>query len=516
MHILMIAAENDALPGGKVGGIGDVIRDVPRALAAQGHTVTVLTPGYQHFSQLPGAECIGKVEALFAGAFETLQWYSVPGKAPVDGVEHQVLEHPAFAAGGAGQIYFHDAGDRPFATDASKFALFCAAAGQLLQQGQLAMPDVLHLHDWHAAPLAILRQFDPSFSALKAVRCVYTIHNLSLQGIRPLRGDESSLYGWYAGLDCDEACIVDPRYSDCVNLMRAGINLADRVHAVSPSYALEIQRSSNPDTGFIGGEGLERDLQQCAGDGRLFGILNGAEYPALPGRPGRSELFAQCRKVLEQWVAGNRGNIAAHQVALDNLAGWINDPAPQAPLLTSVGRLTAQKMALLAQPSGQGQVLDTLLAQLPTGGRLLVLGSGAAEFETQLVEAAAHHANLVFLNAYAESLADWLYLAGDLFLMPSSFEPCGISQMLAMRAGQPCLVHGVGGLRDTVIDGETGFVFNGDTAAEQADDMLARLGAALSIWSGMPEQWDAICKNAAAQRFLWQDTVRNYQRQLYQ
>src|SRR6056300_946863 len=132
-------------------------------------------------------------------------------------------------------------------------------------------------------------------------------------------------------------------------------------------------------------------------------------------------------------------------------------------LFTSVGRLTDQKVLLLRQTMHNGKsLLDNLLLQIKGRARLVLLGSGDPLLEQFLLEVAGRHSNFIFLRGFSIGLSECLYRAGDLFLMPSSFEPCGISQMLAMRAGQPCLVHAVGGLLDTVTDGSDGFVFSGD------------------------------------------------------
>jgi starch synthase len=127
MNILMVAAENDALDKGKVGGIGDVVRDIPAALAQFDHQVNVLIPGYQFFSRQSGARVIGTVKVHFAGREEMVGVFQVMAKSPVAGVTQWVLEHPLFGIGGVGKIYCDDPADRPFATDASKFALFSLA-----------------------------------------------------------------------------------------------------------------------------------------------------------------------------------------------------------------------------------------------------------------------------------------------------------------------------------------------------------------------------------------------------
>ncbi len=120
-------------------------------------------------------------------------------------------------------------------------------------------------------------------------------------------------------------------------------------------------------------------------------------------------------------------------------------------MVTSIGRLTDQKALLLRQPYQDKTVLSVLLDDLArVNGRMIILGSGDTQIEFELMQLMASHDNFLFLNGYGQALSDQMYLHGDLFLMPSSFEPCGISQMLAMRDGQPCLVHAVGGLKDTV------------------------------------------------------------------
>ena len=144
-----------------------------------------------------------------------------------------------------------------------------------------------------------------------------------------------------------------------------------------------------------------------------------------------------------------------------------------------------------------------------------MIGSGDPVFEQRMLAVARDCPNVLFLNGYSELLADPVYAAGNLFLMPSSFEPCGISQMLAMRAGQPCVVHGVGGLRDTVEHQETGFVFSGNTAEAQADNFVAATREALDWRSDDPAGWKAMCERARRQRFSWKLCAERTVRELY-
>lgn len=517
MRILMVAAENDALPRGKVGGVGDVIRDVPAALAALGEQVDVITPCYGYFATLPGAHSLGVLCIDFAGRAETVELFEIPStRKRASGVRNLVISSAPFREPVPGVIYSNDP-EQPFATDATRFALFGRAVLEFVRHGLLPAPEVMHLHDWHSAMVAILRAFHPEFRGLFDCRTVFSIHNLALQGIRPFRWHSSSLEAWFPGLEYDAGAIADPRYADCFNPMRAGIRLADRVHTVSPTYATEVLRASDPELGFVGGEGLEQDLAEAHNQGRLLGILNGADYDvSVPRRLNHQRLFKLAASEVMVWMGRRPELRSADFIAFQRLQSWLGEDSDDTMLLTSIGRLTHQKVSLLVQPWGdEGTVLEALLNRLGKQARLLVIGSGDAQLEAQFVRVASVHDNLVFLNGYAESLADQVYSSGDLFLMPSSFEPCGISQMLSMRAGQPCLVHAVGGLRDTVQDGVTGFQFAGASPTEQAEQLLERTERLVRSFKRSPRKWQSMRKRAAATRFLWEDTARQYLDKLY-
>jgi starch synthase len=498
------------LPGGKVGGVGDVVRDLPRALNALGWSATVLTPSYGAFHRLPGASELTSFTVPFRSEPHEVRAFELV----VDSVRTVLFEHDAMVPTEAGRIYHDDGPLRPFASDASKFAFFCAAAARWIDTLS-EVPDAVHLHDWHAAFYLLHREFCEHGARLRQIPTVFTIHNLTYQGQRPLRGNESSLEAWFPDMRYDARVLGDPVADDCINPLAFAIRRADRISTVSPTYAQEIQCPSNPATGFIGGEGLEKDLTLAAEEGRLFGILNGCEYPARLGRrPGWQRLMMAARETVAAWSQDSPGT-AVHELALERL-----DALPKRrPLhvLTSVGRIVAQKMQLFLEPLADGRsALEHILADLGRSGVVIMLGSGERGFEERLQSIAARHANFIFLRGYAEAFGDLLYQGGDLFLMPSSFEPCGISQMLAMRAGQPCVVHGVGGLHDTVASGVTGFVFAGGSRAEQAGAFVDCVQRALQLRHDHPNRWQKIRKQAAAQRFDWASSARETIRQLYE
>ena len=515
MNIVMVAAENGAIEGGKVGGIGDVVRDIPLALADAGHTVHVVCPAYGVFSERPLAKLKTEVTVSFAGKPETVQVFSY--KSAHKKVKLWVLEHPMFSPNGVGEVYCNDPDYRPFATDATKFALFSIAVAEAVTQKVFAKVDVLHLHDWHAALIAVLAKYNPRYKALNLSRIVFTIHNLALQGVRPFKDDSSSLEGWFPDLAYQHSEIADPRATNCINPMRAGINLSNRIHAVSPTYVKEILLPSSPEQGYFGGEGLEQDLQKANSEKRLHGILNGCEYPDRTDISTLAwpETLAGFATTLIEWLGKKPVADSAHVIALQRVAQLQAKPAAENNmLLTSVGRLTKQKVSLLRQglPSGNS-ALQELLNSLGDKGLLILLGSGDADDEQFLNKVASSNSNFLYLQGYSEKIADQLYEIGDLFLMPSSFEPCGISQMLAMRAGQPCLVHSIGGLRDTVIDNKNGFSFSGNSMQQQAENMLQRFAQVLKTKD--QKKWQTICKQAAKERFLWSDAAKQYTSLLY-
>jgi starch synthase len=502
----LVAAENGAIPGGKVGGVGDVIRDLPVALAGQGWNIRVITPAYGRFHRLPGAVKTGRLAVRFGGTLRFAEVWRLSAAlvAADSAVEITVIAHPLLDPLGDGLIYHADGHEQPYATDAGKFAFFNAAVAALLNCDPRP-PAVLHLHDWHTGLLPALRAVAARNSPLARVRMIFTIHNLAYQGIRPLSGNQSSLDAWFPRMDLPIAQLRDPRYPDCVNFMASAIRLADGLSTVSPSYAREILRPSDPAHGFMGGEGLEQDLRQAARQRRLVGILNGCSYAGIANDPvGWDDL----RNGLKRFR-----NLARPG---DPALRWLDAPDRPRHLLTSVGRLVEQKVQLLLHPvEGYDSALEALLALLGPDNLLILLGSGDIELQSRISEIASRHANLLFLCGYAEEFSEQLYHSGDLFLMPSSFEPCGISQMLAMRAGQPCVVHGVGGLRDTVEDGASGFVFEGDTAAAQAEAFVVTVRKALQLRERDKDVWQKLRATAAALRFSWPQAAHQYINDLY-
>lgn len=524
LNILMVSAENDGISRCKVGGIGDVIRDIPSALADQGCRTSIVTPSYGFLHELGGATRTASIRFTFAGHPDQAELYRIPPRTEAAGRSvHYVIDHPAFLHYNANReqydIYSNDPLGRPFATDSTKFACFCAAVAEAVKNDLFGPLNILHLHDWHAAFLLLLIKYNPQFETLKRLRTVYTIHNLALQGIRPLSGDRSSLESWYPDIDFGSEIpgeLRDPRWANCVNPMAIGIRLADAVHTVSPSYAHEILEPSRPPQ-FFGGEGLDRDLQHAMAQGRLHGILNGCEYPDVrTQKKNTRDLLSALKAETARWISRRSALSFADSIAFSRLEKTSTIRGKPSFIATAISRVVDQKMLLLKAPGTDGRSgLEKILDEIGPKGLFILLGTGDRETEIFLTETAALHSNFLFLNSYSNRSAENLYASGHLFLMPSSFEPCGIGQMIAMREGQPCLVHRTGGLRDTVRPGINGFGFEGATLCEQVDAMAAELRRALQLRASEPEKWQAVCNAAAAARFPWAESARQYIEKLY-
>ena len=507
-NFLFVAAENDAIPNCKAGGMGDVVRDVPRQIAERGDIVHVVVPSYGRLHQNGTLKC--KLNFDLRGTDYTAEIYEVAGKKEVENIHHYVVHHHEIEAGGIAHIY-HDDPEEPFFTDFIKYAIFCAAVGEGIKQGVFGRLNVVHLNDWHTSLLLFIRAYYPAYQSLRDIQFVYSIHNLAIQGIRPFTDNYASLHNWFPDIAIDYQKLMDNRYQDCVNLMAVGIRLADAVHTVSPSYKKDIMLPSSPPE-FIGGEGLEDDLKQAHEEGRLFGILNGCNYKGI-NVEAKGEIYRNTVKALFRWLQDENKKYKADFLAHtgEKTMQYVGN-RPKF-IVSSVARLTEQKFYFFKRSP---EAFVSILKKLErVDGIFMLLGTGAPEYEELFREISYNHKNFIFTNGQSESLIDSMYLESDLYFMPSLFEPCGISQMLSMRNGNPCLVHHTGGLIDTVEHMKTGFAFDGKTYEEKIDNMLKAFDVALDVFKNDKPTWGKIQKAAKRKRFTWKKSVDAYYNQLY-
>lgn len=507
-NFLFAAAENDAIPHCKAGGMGDVVRDVPRQIAERGDTTHVVVPSYGRLHQNGTLKTI--LNFGLRGTDYTAELYEVPGKKEIENIHHYVIHHPEIEAGGIAHIY-HDDPEEPFFTDFVKYAIFCASVGEAIKQGAFGELNVVHLHDWHTSLLLFIREYHPAYQSLKDIQFVYSIHNLAIQGIRPFNDNYASLQNWFPEITIDYQKLMDYRYQDCINLMAVGIRLADTVHTVSPSYKKDVMLPSSPPE-FIGGEGLEVDLQQADKEGRLFGILNGCNYKGI-NVESKGEIYRNTVKALFKWLQDENKKYKADFLAHtgEKIMQYVGN-RPKF-IVSSVARLTEQKFYFFKKsPEAFIEILKKLER---VDGIFILLGTGAPEYEELFRKISYENKNFIFTNGQSESLIDSMYLESDLYFMPSLFEPCGISQMLAMRNGNPCLVHHTGGLIDTVEHMKTGFAFDGKTYDGKIENMLKAFDVALDIFKNDKPKWKKIQAAAKRKRFTWKKSVDHYYNQLY-
>jgi len=510
----MLAAENDALLGGKVGGLGDVLRDLPQALAKAGWRVTVIIPSYGFLHKDNPSRLYGRLEFPFEGKTMRGEIWKVNLKKGHKNITQLLFEHPRVRGT---PIYFNDPPQHAFAQDATKYALFCSAAGQFLKS--IAGPYVIHLHDWHLATLLLLKELHPQFGHLKNISSVFTVHNLAIQGTRPLRGKYATVESWYPELFKKAGWTrtwTDPRYTEPVyNPMAAGIRYSDAVNTVSKTYAREILKPSNHKMGFYGGEGLEKFLKIARKENRLFGILNGIEYPEKRKIPAMS-FKSLCNLILREagkWREKSGDPIYGDVIRrIEKIRG--GDPSF---ILTAVTRVTEQKVRLFFEKdSREKTAIEKILEKISDrDGIFLFLGAGTADYEERLTALFRKNERFIYLKGYSDPISQALYANGTIFMMPSSFEPCGIGQMIAMRDGQPCVVNSVGGLKDTVTDGVNGFRFSGRTITEQVSGLVNVTARAVDTYLDDRRKWERIRKSARGQKFTWESSARQYIDLLY-
>ncbi len=463
MRILAVAAE--CYPHVKTGGLADVVGALPGALAARGHEVRTLIPGYPSvMAAADGAPTVDGYVELFGAPARVVD---LP-----DGV--LALDAPHLF-GRPGHPYTRADG-QDWDDNAFRFAAL-AVVGREIALGRLAgwRPDVVHAHDWQAGLV-------PAYLALDGrprPATIMTVHNLAFQGQFPATWlGALGLPPWAFAIDGVE-------YYGSIGYLKAGLYYADKLTTVSPTYALEIQ---TPD----GGMGLGGLLHGRAPD--LVGIVNGIDTATW--NPAADPF------VVPAYDADRLALRAVHKAALQAALGL--EAAPAAPLFCVVSRLTWQKgMDLLAAAVG-----DLVAA----GGQLAVLGSGDATVEAAFRAAAdAHPERVATRIGYDEALSHRLQAGSDAILVPSRFEPCGLTQLYGLRYGCVPVVAATGGLVDTVTDAAapsgTGVVFE----AGSGDALTAAIRRAVDLYRA-GEPWTAMQRRGMARDLGWPAAAAAYER----
>ena len=227
-NFLFVAAENDAIPNCKAGGMGDVVRDVPRQISERGDKVHIIVPAYSRLHR-NGGTLKTRLSFQLRGTTYSAELYEVIPKKEFRNLHHYVIHHSEIEAGDIAHIYHNDPKE-PFYTDAIKYIIFCTAVAEAIKKGAFGTLQIVHLHDWHSSLLLYLKTYHTAYKMLRKIRFVYSIHNLAIQGIRPFEDNYSSLKNWFPDVPLDYKGLMDYRYRDCINLMAVGIRL-DRCRA---------------------------------------------------------------------------------------------------------------------------------------------------------------------------------------------------------------------------------------------------------------------------------------------
>lgn len=490
MKVLHVAAE--IFPLVKTGGLADVLGALPQVLIEQGVDARILLPG---FPAVMDALVSSSVVCEIGPAFGAARVRLLQAVMPFTHVPLYVVDAPYFFRRPSGP-YQNSAGHE-WPDNFQRFALLGwvaahLAAGELDESrgageswcpDERWCPDVVHAHDWHAAmACAYIANHWPTAAAT-----VFTVHNLAYQGLFsmadfPLLG----LPGRFASPGALE-------YHGQLSFMKAGLKFADRVTTVSARYADEI---ATPAFGC----GLEGVIQSRAGD--VSGVLNGVDYGVW--NPESDTGIAQ------SYSAEDMSGKALCKAGLQAEMGFPQEA--NTPLFGVVSRLSAQK--------GLDLVLAAVPHLLQAGAQLVVQGSGDSSLEAAfLAQAKAYPAQIAVRIAYDEALAHRVIGGSDCLLMPSRFEPCGLTQLYALRYGCLPIVHGVGGLADTVADANeaslaadtaTGFVFYEASASA----LCHTLDRAMQLHQ-QPAVWQKIMRRAMNKEFSWSVAAAAYVR-LYQ
>jgi starch synthase len=467
--IAIVAAE--IAPEAKAGGLADVIAALPRAMAGRGAEPCVILPGYRALLQRPDVRTIADDLSAPLG----------PDREPFRllrtdeaGIPLYLIDHPGFFARGG--IYGEAGGDYP--DNLRRYIFFGRAAAVV---AGLLRPDVVHAHDWHAAALPIVMRADHALRARFAqTLAVFTIHNLAFQGIFP------TIDYPLLGLDWSWYTIDYLEFHHQVNLMKGAIMFADGASTVSPSYAKEV--ASDPSLGF----GLEGVLR--AKGSRFVGILNGADYDEW--NPSHDDLilrhFSPTRRI---------GKTRCRDALRHRLQLPARDDAP---IIAMITRMTPQK--------GIDLVAEALDRIMSLGAQFVMLSGGDPAQERFFAEAETRYPDAFrLLVGFDNALAHQIQAGSDIFLMPSRFEPCGLTQMYALKYGTVPIVRATGGLRDTVkeFDPATG-VGNGFVFDEyDADAMMAAVERAVTAFRDNTH-WRRLLGNCFHANFSWDRAAREY------
>ena len=463
MKILFVASE--CTPIAKVGGLGDVIGALPKALTELGLDVRIAIPKYRiidenkyHFELIASKI---KVKEEFINIYK--------GLLPESKVIVYLLENEKYF--GENGVYLAKSAFVDSFKEIQRFLFFSQAIPEIFKSLDW-QPQIIHCQDWHMAVIPLLLKTKYQIPNTKTL---LTIHNLANQGKWP--AIEILRFLNLKGNETKSLKKIDKEGN--LNIFEQGILNADILNTVSKKYSKEIKTKEY-------GEGLEQDLikrQEC-----LFGIINGIDYERFNPQTDPD--------IESNYSLGDILNKTKNKTALQKILKFpVNLGTP---LLGIINRLTSQK--------GVDLVLGIIPELVKSDCQLVVLGVGDDEYEKKLKELSKKYPKNISANIrFDPILAQKIYAGADIFLMPSKFEPCGLGQMIAMRYGTPPIVRKTGGLAETVKNKKTGFVF----VKYNKESLLKSIEEALKFFKDK-YGWKKMQKNAMSQDFSWEKSAKEY------
>ena len=468
----ILYATSEAVPFCKTGGLADVAGSLPAALAAEGAEVAVILPLYQKVREKFGDqlhfECYDFVDLAWRHSYCGL--FSLER----DGVTWYFLDN---------EQYFNRPDLYGYMDDGERFGFFSRAIVRMLDHLKF-WPEVIHCNDWQTALVPIyLKDDGVREDRFRSIKTALTIHNIEYQGRYGME-TLGNLFGLNQGWANDGTIVMDGD----VNLLKGAILCADAVNAVSPSYANELKMA-------YFAHRLENIMRQC--DYKLSGVLNGIDMKLYD--PSTDQ------RITARYSMEDMSGKAEDKAALQRMMGLREEPGT--PILAIVSRLVSHK--------GLDLICEVLhdIMELPV--QLVMLGKGDQRYEEFFYWAAQQYSGRMAVRLdYNEALSMAIYAGADLFLMPSKSEPCGLSQMIAMRYGTVPIVRETGGLRDTVHayeawrDAGNGFTF----ANYASGDMLYVIREAVQLYQENPDAFGRLRQRAMAGDFSWARSAKDYLR----
>lgn len=475
MHIVFVTSEVAGIF--KLGGLADVCQALPESLVKLGHTVTILLPYYSTITDVE-VKLLGTSRILYDGIPEIVEVYSrVSSSTPV---RILLLKHRKLDA-------YH--GDNIFDT----FIFFSFVAARLCIAFETFFPekvDIVHCHDWHTSLVPVLLkskkwQHDSlEQSKVKNIPTVLTIHNLMYSGIirdEKLKKIIVSLDHWNGLGDINSQNIIGRK--NTLSLLREGLECCDVISTVSPTYAKEISITQEPPIGDV----LVRRNKN------LFGILNGIDTSIWSPQLDANIQIQYDTNTVEINKKLNKKSLQKYSKL----------PTDDIYMIGFVGRI---------EPRQKG--IDIIMNSLSTlisnrNIQVIFLGTGDDETEDKLKRLEhEYQQKICFINAFDDKLAHMIYAGCDALLVPSKFEPCGLTQLIAMRYGSLPIVRKTGGLADTVTDTVTGFVF----PDYSSDSLSQKIIESYELWTQNRGMWNGMVQSAMEQDFSWSNSAIEYEK----